>query len=105
MLPLMIPLWMNTVFIQDPHGDIATFLSLFPPTAPLAMVTRLAAGGVPIWQPAVGLAGLTIMTYFFVLLSARLFRADTWLSSESLNWRRIGREVRESIAFPSSGGD
>ena len=94
MLPLMIPLWMNNVFAQDPHGDIATFLSLFPPTAPLSMVTRLAAGGVPSWQPVAGLGGLAVMTYLFVLLSARLFRADTLLSSESLNWQRIVREVR-----------
>ena len=94
MLPLMIPLWMNSVFAQNPNGDVATFLSLFPPTAPLSMVTRLAAGGVPSWQPAAGLAGLAVMTYLFVLLSARLFRADTLLSSESLSWQRIAREVR-----------
>jgi ABC-2 type transport system permease protein len=94
MLPLMIPLWMNSVFAQNPNGDVATFLSLFPPTAPLSMVTRLAAGGVPSWQPAVGLAGLAVMTYLFVLLSARLFRADTLLSSESLSWQRIVRELR-----------
>jgi len=94
MLPLMIPLWMNSVFSQNPNGDVATFLSLFPPTAPLSMVTRLAVGGVPSWQPAAGLAGLAVMTYLFVLLSARLFRADTLLSSESLSWQRILREVR-----------
>jgi ABC-2 type transport system permease protein len=98
MLPLMIPLWMNSVFMQNPNGDLATFLSLFPPTAPLSMVTRLAAGGVPAWQPAAGLAGLFVMTYLFVLLSARLFRADTLLSSESLNWQRIGQEVRRGFS-------
>jgi ABC-2 type transport system permease protein len=94
MLPLMIPLWLNNVFAQDPNGELATFLSLFPPTAPLAMVTRLASGGVPLWQPVVGLLGLAAMAYVLVLLAARLFRADTLLSYASLNWRRIVSELR-----------
>jgi ABC-2 type transport system permease protein len=95
MLPLMIPLWLNSVFANQPDGDLATFLSLFPPTSPLAMVTRLAAGNVPFWQPFVGLFGLAAMAYAMVLLSARLFRADTFLSYSSLSWRRIWREVRK----------
>ena len=95
MLPLMIPLWLNGVFANQPDGDLATFLSLFPPTSPLAMVTRLAAGNVPSWQPFVGLLGLAAMAYAMVLLSARLFRADTFLSYSSLSWQRIWREVRK----------
>ena len=94
MLPLLIPLWLNNVFSQSPNGSTATFLSLFPLTAPTSMVTRLVSGGVPNWQPAAGLLGLAATTYLFVLLSARFFRADTLLSSASLHWRRIVQEFR-----------
>jgi ABC-2 type transport system permease protein len=94
MLPLLIPLWLNSVFTQTPNGGLATFLSLFPLTAPTSMVTRLVTGGVPPWQPVVGLLVLAATTYLFVLLSARLFRADTLLSSASLQWRRIIKELR-----------
>ena len=55
LLPLMIPLWLNNVFMNDSNGPIATALSLFPLSAPTTMVTRLAAGGVPAWQPFVAL--------------------------------------------------
>lgn len=96
MLPLMIPLWMNAVFTQDPHGGLATALSLFPLTAPTSMVTRLAAGGVPVWQLGAGLAGLAAAAYVFVLLAARLFRADTLLSSATLSWGRIVKELRRT---------
>ena len=58
------------------------------------MVTRLAAGGVPAWQPFAALAGVIITAYLFVLLAARFFRADTLLSSTSLSWGRILGEVR-----------
>lgn len=95
MLPLMIPLWLNNVFSQSPNGSTATFLSLFPLTAPTSMVTRLVSGGVPSWQPAVGLLGLAATTYLFVWLSARFFRADTLLSSAGLHWRRIVRDFRK----------
>ncbi len=94
LLPLLIPLWLNNVFFQDPHGAFATALSLFPLTAPTAMVTRLATGGVPAWQPFVALAGLIVTAYLFVLLAARFFRADTLLSNASISWGRIAGELR-----------
>jgi ABC-2 type transport system permease protein len=94
LLPLMIPIWINSVFMQAPNGKIATFLSLFPLTAPTSMLPRLALGSVPLWQPIVSVAGLAIATYIFVLLAARFFRADTLLSSASLNWQRLREGLR-----------
>ncbi len=94
LLPLMIPLWLNNVFVNDSNGPIATALSLFPLTAPTTMVTRLAGGGVPAWQPFVALAGVIVAAYLFVLLAARFFRADTLLSSTSISWGRIASELR-----------
>ena len=94
LLPLLVPLWLNSVFVQNPHGPVATALSLFPLTAPSAMVTRLATGEVPGWQPFVALAGLIVTAYLFVLLAARFFRADTLLSSASISWGRIASEIR-----------
>jgi ABC-2 type transport system permease protein len=94
LLPLMIPLWLNTAFTQDPNGALPVFLSLFPPTAPLSMITRMVATQVPVWQPVVSLLGLAAMAYGFVLLSARLFRADTLLSSSSLSLQRLLTELR-----------
>ena len=94
MLPLLTPVWLNAVFTEASNGLFATILSLFPLTAPTAMVARLAAGGVPFWQAAVALAGLGVTAYFFVNLAARFFRADTLLSSRSVSWRRIASELR-----------
>ena len=94
LLPLLIPLWLNNIFFQDPHGVVATALSLFPLTAPTAMVTRLSTGEVPTWQPFVALAGLIVTAYLFVLLAARFFRADTLLSNASISWGRIAGELR-----------
>ncbi len=94
MLPLMIPLWVNPVFTESPDGALATILSLFPLTAPTSMITRLAASSVPIEQLLIGLAGLAVTAYVFVLLSARFFRADTLLSTSRFNWRRMVSGLR-----------
>jgi ABC-2 type transport system permease protein len=96
-LPLLLPLWFNVAFTESPNGLVATSLSLFPLTAPTSMLTRLAAIEVPLWQVLVSLGGLAITTYFFILLSSRFFRADTLLSSEALNWKRLGREIGRSL--------
>ncbi|MBE2199857.1 MAG: ABC transporter permease [Anaerolinea sp.] len=96
LLPLMIPLWLNFVFIQSPNGMLATTLSLIPFTAPVAMMTRMAATTVPIWQIIVSLGGLALTTYLFVLLAARFFRADTLLSNVSLHWKRLFTELRRA---------
>ncbi len=97
LLPLMIPLWLNTSFTQAPNGALATVLSLFPLTAPTSMLPRLAVGGVPLWQPIASLIGLAITTYIFVVISARFFRADTLLSSASLDWQRFIQEIKNVV--------
>jgi len=94
LIPLLLPVWLNTAFTEAPNGVLATVFSLFPLTAPTAMVSRLAAGGVPLWQATVSLIGLVLTAYLFIVLAARFFRADVLLSNASLNWGRIFREAR-----------
>lgn len=89
LLPLMIPVWFNSLFIQTPDSPLALVLSLFPLTAPTSMITRLAATQVPTWQIAASLAGLAVTTFFLVQASARFFRADTLLTNTTINWQRI----------------
>ena len=92
MLPLMLPVWFNTVFIQTPNGGMATMLSLIPLTAPTVDAAASGDRRCAAVAAIVGLIGLAITTYVFVLISARFFRADTLLSSMSLTWRRFVEE-------------
>jgi ABC-2 type transport system permease protein len=92
---MMIPMFLNPVFTESPHSSLAVILSLFPLTAPTAMLPRIAGGGVSFWQAAMGLVGLVATTYVFVGLAARFFRADTLLSSAALSWKRLVTELRK----------
>jgi ABC-2 type transport system permease protein len=88
-IPLMPTLMFGDIFLRDPNGILSTVLSLFPFSAPSAMVTRLAVAPVPTWQILASLVGLAATTYLFVLLSGRFFRAGNLLSQEPFNWRRL----------------
>jgi ABC-2 type transport system permease protein len=96
-LPLLIPLWFNVAFTETPNGPVATFLSLFPLTS-ISMMTRITAATVPLWQILASLGGLALTTYLMVLLSARFFRADTLLSSDSISLKRVIDAFKRSSA-------
>lgn len=81
-LPLMVPLFLINVLIELPHGAVSTALSLFPLSAPVVMMTRLSAGGVPWWHPPLA-AVLTALTAALVVRAAAgMFRAQALLSGQ-----------------------
>jgi ABC-2 type transport system permease protein len=95
-LPLMPTLMFGSTFSRDPNGTLAVVLSLFPLSAPSAMVTRLAVAQVPMWQILVSLAGLGLTAYLFIAAAGRFFRAGNLLSHDSFNWRRLATGWRRT---------
>jgi ABC-2 type transport system permease protein len=93
MLLIMSPLLLTTVMMpaiaENPDGVLAMVFSLFPLTSSASMMSRLAAASVPPWQILLSLGLLILSTYGFLALAARFFRADTLLSTMSLNWKRV----------------
>jgi ABC-2 type transport system permease protein len=81
--PLIIPLMLISSLINKPDDSLSVGLSIFPLTAPIAMMTRLAATQVPIWQVLLSL-GLVILTALLIIRSvAGMFRAQNLLSGQS----------------------
>ena len=94
-IPLMPTLMFGQLFLEEPHGTLAVVLSLFPLSAPSAMVTRLAVSQVPLWQILTSLAGLATLTYVLLTLASRFFQAGNLLSQSSFNWRRLATGWRK----------
>ena len=83
--PTLIPMFLLSILVEQPHGALATGLSLFPLTAPMTMMLRLSVGGVPWWQPPLA-AGLLLITVYFILRAvASVFRAQHLLSGQSFS--------------------
>jgi ABC-2 type transport system permease protein len=88
-LPMMIPIYLWAAIVNAPNAPLAVILSLFPYSAPVGMLMRMTAAAVPAWQLAVSLGLLLLATAGTIWLMARLFRAQTLLSGESLSLKRF----------------
>jgi len=93
-LPLMVPLFLSSsVFMRAPNGTIATVLSFFPLSAPVAMMARLSAGGVTWWQPLLAAVLLAATAVLIVRLVAGMFRAQALLSGQGFNLKTYLRAL------------
>jgi ABC-2 type transport system permease protein len=97
-LPMMAPVYLWTAIASAPNGPLAVALSLFPYSAPVAMVMRMTASVVPAWQLGVSLALVALATAMTIWLMARLFRAQTLLSGESLSLNRFWTALRSGAS-------
>jgi ABC-2 type transport system permease protein len=91
--PLIVPLFFYPALIEKSQGAVAMALSLFPLTAPVAMMTRLAVGGVPVWQPLLAVVLVAATAVLAVRAVARLFRAQTLLSGAEFSAGRFFRAL------------
>lgn len=73
-LPMVVPLMVLPVLLEAPDGGVARFLSLFPFTAPITMMLRVAAGGASVWEVILSIVLLAVTTAGVIWMAARLFR-------------------------------
>jgi ABC-2 type transport system permease protein len=85
LLPLIFCMLVLGSLMQDPNGTMITFLSLFPLTSVIMMPTRVAIVNVPLWQVAISLGLLLLLTIFVVRAVANLFHAQTLLTGRKFN--------------------
>ncbi|NJL96130.1 MAG: ABC transporter permease [Anaerolineae bacterium] len=89
-LPVLAPLFFITEMVNNPDGALAVGLSLFPITAPLAMVMRATVTDVPLGELLVSVALTTLAVVGAIWLAGRLFRVNTLLRG-SVNPRQVLR--------------
>lgn len=61
------------VATESPEGTAAVLGSLFPPTAPMVMIVRIAHGGVPWWQIVLSVALMVVTIYAMVQVAGRIY--------------------------------
>jgi ABC-2 type transport system permease protein len=91
--PMIIPMLLMSALIQEPNGTVSLVLSLFPFTAPVAMMTRLAATTVPLWQ-LLASAGLAVLQAVIIIRAvAGLYRAQVLLSGQEFKVKLFFRAL------------
>ena len=102
--PALIPMMLVYYLMARPHGALAVGLSLFPLTAPFTMMTRLAAGGVPFWQPLLAACLMLGAAFLIVRAAAGVFRAQTLLSGQPFSARRFFAALLGRATPSAQGG-
>jgi len=84
-LPLIFTVMSINQLIETPFSLFTTFMTIFPFTSPVVMLTRLSVGPVPLWQ-LIASIGLLIGTVIIVIRGvANLFSSQYLLSGQKMN--------------------
>ncbi|MBO6795151.1 MAG: ABC transporter permease [Balneolaceae bacterium] len=100
MMPVMIPIFiayfLNLKVMEDPDSTIAVVASLFPLTAPINMISRIAATEVPAIQI---IASLLLMIVTFVGLmwvAAKIYRVGILMYGKKPSYKELAKWIRQS---------
>ena len=98
----VIPAWSSFIILpfllRNPNSPWVVAISIFPPTAPLVMVTRvgLLAPPFPYWQLAVSLALLVFSIWAVVWFASRLYRVGILMYGKRATLPELLRWLRYS---------
>jgi ABC-2 type transport system permease protein len=92
-----LPFYLLPTLIGNPNSPLATAISLFPPTAPVSMMLRMASpsSAVPAWQIALSLLLLAGAGLAALLLAARVFRIGMLMYGKTPTLPEIVRWARQ----------
>ena len=90
-LPLIFTILSINQLIETPFSSFTTFMTLFPFTSPVVMLTRLSVGPVPAWQLIASIALLVGTVIITIRGVANLFSSQYLLSGQKI---KIGLFLR-----------
>ncbi|MBX2845152.1 MAG: ABC transporter permease [Saprospiraceae bacterium] len=97
MLPVMMPIIIGVVILStlfnDPHNPVATWASIIPLTSPIVMPARIPFDP-PLWQRIASIVSLVISVFFFVWLSAKIFRVGILMYGKRVNLKEVIKWLR-----------
>jgi len=93
-LPLLIPIWFMSLLILFPDKPIWVVLTIFPITAPVAVLVRLGVSDIPAWQLAASIAVLGLSIIGALLLTSRVFRTYLLMYGKRPKFGEIIRSLR-----------
>jgi ABC-2 type transport system permease protein len=104
-LILFIPYFFLVMFIQNPNNPVPVGLSLFPFTAPMAMIMRFGFTPVPLWQLALSILLLIATVILIAWLSAQIFRWGLLRYGKRLRIRDLFKAFRTQGDMGTTRGE
>lgn len=99
MLPVGLPIFvgyvLNTRVMESPDSPLSVFVSLFPLTAPINMITRIAASDVPIWEILLSIL-LMIITFLGIMwLAAKIYRVGILMYGKKPSFKELAKWLKQ----------
>jgi ABC-2 type transport system permease protein len=92
----IVPLTFMPILLDQPNGGFSIALSLFPFTAPMTVITRLALTDVPFYQILLSIASMVITVVLIVKLCVKIFRTGMLIYGKRPGVKELWRWVREA---------
>ncbi len=92
----MAPLWLTGMVVQSPNAPLVVALTIFPLTAPMFGLLRMAFAEVPTWQLVAGLVLILVGLAAGIWGVARIFRAAMLLYGQRVRPKQILRALRKA---------
>jgi ABC-2 type transport system permease protein len=89
-----VPLWFASLLFIFPDNPIWTVLTIFPITAPIAVIVRLGVAGIAAWELATSLAVMVLSIIGALALSVKAFRVYLLMYGKRPGWGEIIRSLR-----------
>lgn len=86
MVPLIIPMMFISAVVENPNSTVSVGFSLFPLTASVTMMTRLAVTQIPVWQPILAVLFEAITAALIIRAVAGMFHAKNLLTGSEFKF-------------------
>ena len=89
-----VPLWFASLMFIFPNSPIWTVLTIFPITAPIAVMLRLGVADIAVWELAASLAVLVLSIILVMFLAIKVFRIYLLMYGKRPSWGEIIQSLR-----------
>jgi ABC-2 type transport system permease protein len=89
-----VPLWFASLLFIFPDNPIWTVLTIFPVTAPIAVMMRLGVAGIAAWELATSLAVMVLSIIGALALSVKAFKVYLLMYGKRPGWGEIIQSLR-----------
>jgi len=93
-LLVFVPLWFASLLFVFPDSPVWVVLTIFPITAPIAVMLRLGVTGIAAWELAVSLAVMVLSIVLVMFLAIKIFRIYLLMYGKRPSWGEIIQNLR-----------
>ncbi|HET8864134.1 MAG TPA: ABC transporter permease [Gracilimonas sp.] len=95
-LPIFVAYFLNTKVMQAPDSSLSTFISIFPLTSPINMISRIASTSVPAWQIILSIL-LMVLTFFGIMwMAAKIYRVGILMYGKKASFKDLAKWIKQS---------